>query len=170
MNATTSAAAKRTRPLRLKFSTRRRKRWLAASAITVMAVLVFIIWYRRRKRWHPADLPLVQLSQRIAKQDKSLARTDNEGQLAWLERLASAIDSRNDTDVNNAAKVSNEAKISTASTLTDSDHPDVIQEKIMQIRQDYRQLRYGRLSTIEIGDNEYQKVLKQLKDNVHELL
>ncbi|MGO2560286.1 transglutaminase-like domain-containing protein, partial [Psychrobacter sp.] len=138
--------------------------WLAASAITVMAVLIFVIWYRRRKHWHPADLPLVQLSQRIAKQDKSLARTDSEGQLAWLERLASAIDSRNDTNVNNEAKTSN------ASTLTDSDHPDVIQEKITQIRQDYRQLRYGRLSTVEINDNGYQKALKQLKKNVHDLL
>ena len=138
--------------------------WLAASAITVMVILVFIIWYRRRKHWHPADLPLMQLSQRIAKQDKSLARTDSEGQLAWLERLASAIDSRNDTNVNDEAKTSN------ASTLTDSDHPDVIQEKITQIRQDYRQLRYGRLSTVEINDNGYQKVLKQLKKNVHDLL
>lgn len=100
----------------------------------------------------------------IAKQDKSLARTDSEGQLAWLERLASAIDSRNDTNVNDEAKTSN------ASTLTDSDHPDVIQEKITQIRQDYRQLRYGRLSTVEINDNGYQKVLKQLKKNVHDLL
>ena len=138
--------------------------WLAASAITVMVILVFIIWYRRRKHWHPADLPLMQLSQRIAKQDKSLARTDSEGQLAWLERLASAIDSRNDTNVNDEAKTSN------ASTLTDSDHPDVIQEKITQLRQDDRQLRYGRLSTVEINDNGYQKVLKQLKKNVHDLL
>ena len=40
----------------------------------------------------------------------------------------------------------------------------------MEIKQDYRQLRYGRLSTLEINDSEYQKVLKQLKKNAHELL
>jgi transglutaminase-like putative cysteine protease len=134
--------------------------WLASSAITVMVILVFIIWQRRRKRWHPVDLPLAQLSQRIGKRDKSLARTDDEGQLAWLERLAMAIDSSasNDTDVSNTSQ------------LTDSDHPEVIQDKIIQIKQDYRHLRYGRLSTVEISDSEYQKVLKQLKKNLHELL
>ena len=114
--------------------------WLAISAITVMAILVFIIWQRRRKRWHPADLPLAQLSKRIGKSDKSLARTEHEGQLAWLERLAEAIDSK------------------------------VAQAKIVQIQQDYRQLRYGRLSTLETRDSEYQKLLKQLKKNVRELL
>ncbi|MDE4454988.1 transglutaminase family protein [Psychrobacter sp. DAB_AL62B] len=114
--------------------------WLAISAITVMAILVFIIWQRRRKRWHPADLPLAQLSKCIGKSDKSLARTENEGQLAWLERLAEAIDSK------------------------------VAQAKIVQIQQDYRQLRYGRLSTLETRDSEYQKLLKQLKKNVRELL
>merc|ERR1739841_37267 len=55
--------------------------WLGASAIIVMASLVFFIWQRRRKRWPPADLPLVLLSKRIGKQDKTLARADHEGQL-----------------------------------------------------------------------------------------
>ncbi|MBE0407466.1 transglutaminase family protein [Psychrobacter sp. AOP22-C1-22] len=114
--------------------------WLAISAITIMAILVFIIWQRRRKRWHPADLPLAQLSKRIGKGDKSLARTDNEGQLAWLERLAEAMGSK------------------------------AAQAKIVQIKQNYRQLRYGYLSPLETRDSEYQKVLKQLKRNVRELL
>ena len=68
--------------------------WLAVSAISVMAILVFVIWQRRRKRWHPADLPLAQLSKRIGKSDKALARQESEGQLAWLERLAIAVDDR----------------------------------------------------------------------------
>ena len=152
--------------------------WLATSAITVMAILIFVIWYRRRKHWHPADLPLVQLSQRIGKRDRLLARTDNEGQLAWLERLATAIDSRNDasvhidtnTNIDINVDADNDPESNSASKLTDSDYPDVIQEKIMEIKQDYRQLRYGRLSTLEINDSEYQKVLKQLKKNAHELL
>ena len=61
--------------------------WLAGSAITVMTLLVFMIWYRRRQHWHPADRALIKLSKKLAKKDNALARQDNEGQLAWLERL-----------------------------------------------------------------------------------
>ena len=133
--------------------------WLATSAVSVMVVLVFVIWYRRRKRWHPADLPLAQLSKRVAKHDKLLARNDNEGQLAWLERLASAIDSRKDNNAQSAT-----------SQLTDSSDPIVIQTKLIEIRQNYRQLRYGRLSTFDSSHSEYQERLKQLKKDVRALL
>ncbi|MBH0006258.1 transglutaminaseTgpA domain-containing protein [Psychrobacter sp. SWN149] len=133
--------------------------WLAASTVIVMAFLIFIIWQRRRKHWHPVDLPLVQLSQRIGKRDKLLARDDNEGQLAWLERLASAIDSRHEDDTRH-----------TASQLTDSDDPVAIHAKLLEIRQDYRQLRYGRLSTFNHNHLEYKARLHQLKKNVRELL
>ena len=134
--------------------------WLAVSTISVMAILVFVIWQRRRKRWHPADLPLVQLSKRIAKADKSLARDDSEGQLAWLARLASAID-------NDSAQ--NSSKYSNASKLTASGDSEVVQAKIEQIQQYYRKLRYGRLSTLATSDSEYQTVLKQLKKETSEL-
>ena len=133
--------------------------WLATSAVSVMAILVFVIWYRRRKRWHPADLSLAQLSKRVAKHDKLLARNDNEGQLAWLERLASAIDSRQGDDAHTAT-----------SQLTDSSDPSVIQTKLIEIRQNYRQLRYGRLSTFDSSHSEYQERLKQLKKDVRALL
>ena len=133
--------------------------WLAASTVIVMAVLILFIWRRRRKHWHPVDLPLVQLSQRVGKRDKLLARDDNEGQLAWLERLASAIDSRHEDDTHH-----------TASQLTDSDDPVAIQAKLLEIRQDYRQLRYGRLSTFNHNHLEYKARLHQLKKNVRELL
>ncbi|MGE6389289.1 transglutaminaseTgpA domain-containing protein [Psychrobacter pacificensis] len=133
--------------------------WLAASAVIIMTTLVFIIWRRRRKRWHPADLPLAQLSKHIGKRDKLLAREDHEGPLAWLERLASAIDSRLDDDTRRHA-----------SHLTDSENPIAIQTKLVEIRQDYRQLRYGRLSNLDTNHSEYQKLLKQLKKNVRELL
>jgi len=133
--------------------------WLATSAVSVMVVLVFVIWYRRRKRWHPADLPLAQLSKRVAKHDKLLARNDNEGQLAWLERLASVIDSRQGDNAK-----------STTSQLTDSSDPIVIQTKLIEIRQNYRQLRYGRLSTFDSSHSEYQERLKQLKKDVRALL
>ncbi|BBI66631.1 hypothetical protein PKHYL_08220 [Psychrobacter sp. KH172YL61] len=126
--------------------------WLAASAIIVMTTLVFIIWRRRRKRWHPADLPLAQLSKHVGKRDKLLAREDHEGQLAWLERLASAIDSRLNDDTRRHA-----------SHLTDSENPIAIQTKLIEIKQNYRQLRYGRLSNLDTNHSEYQKLLKQLK-------
>lgn len=134
--------------------------WLAVSAISVMAILVFVIWQRRRKRWHPADLPLVQLSKRIAKADKLLARDDSEGQLAWLARLASAID---DDSAQNSSKHNN------ASKLTASGDSKTVQVKIEQIQQHYRKLRYGRLSTLATSDSEYQTVLKQLKKETSEL-
>ncbi|MDN3448411.1 DUF3488 and transglutaminase-like domain-containing protein [Psychrobacter sp. APC 3281] len=133
--------------------------WLATSAVSVMAILIFVIWYRRRKRWHPADLPLAQLSKRVAKHDKLLARNDNEGQLAWLGRLASAIDSRQGDNTHSAT-----------SQLTDSSDPIVIQTKLIEIRQNYRQLRYGRLSTFDSSHSEYQERLKQLKKDVRALL
>lgn len=134
--------------------------WLAVSAISVMAILVFVIWQRRRKRWHPADLPLAQLSKRIAKADKSLARDDSEGQLAWLARLASVI---NDDSGQNSSKHNN------ASKLTASGDSKTVQVKIEQIQQAYRKLRYGRLSTLATSDSEYQTVLKQLKKETSEL-
>ena len=133
--------------------------WLAASAVIIMTTLVFIIWRRRRKRWHPADLLLAQLSKHIGKRDKLLAREDHEGQLAWLERLASAIDSRLDDDTRRHA-----------SHLTNSENPIAIQTKLVEIKQNYRQLRYGRLSNLDTNHSEYQKLLKQLKKNVRELL
>ncbi len=133
--------------------------WLAVSAIIIMATLVFFIWQRRRKRWHPVDLPLVQLSKRIGKRDKLLARHESEGQLAWLERLAMVIDVDSEKTIQNRD----------INKLTDSSDLTAVQIKIEQIKDDYRQLRYGRLSTQDISDKDYQKVLKQLKKDVGDL-
>ena len=44
-----------------------------------------------------------------------------------------------------------------------------MQAAIIQIKQDYRQLRYGRLSTLNVSDNEYQELLEQLKKNIRNL-
>ena len=136
--------------------------WLAVSAISVMAILVFIIWQRRRKRWHLVDLPLAQLSRRIGKADKSLTRNDSEGQLAWLERLARAVD-------DNDASSQNSAKINKTNKLTANGQPENVQAKIIQIQQAYRQLRYGRLSTLATSDSEYRTVFKKLKKDANEL-
>ncbi|AAZ19522.1 possible transglutaminase-like superfamily protein [Psychrobacter arcticus 273-4] len=142
--------------------------WLAAIAVIIMAVLVLIIWQHRRKRWHPADLPLIHLSKRLSKNNKALARNESEGQLAWLGRLATAVDTndRIKPETNTGANTQS----SSPSQLVDSYDLTAVQIKIEQIKQDYRQLRYGRLSTIDMSDNECQQVLKQLKKNARELL
>ena len=117
--------------------------WLAGVGATVMSFVLLIIWQRQRKRWHPADKPLARLSKRLAKQNKALARADNEGVLAWLERLA--------TD-----------EVSTQDTL-------VAQQRIETIKHHYRTLRYGRLSLSDSSNQDYQQVLKQLQREVSEL-
>ena len=114
--------------------------WLAASAITVISLLVFMIWYRRRKQWHPADRPLIKLSSKVAKNDRALLRHDNEGALAWLKRLEN----------------------SQAHGLNG--------EGLQEVSRHYRQLRYGRLSDADTQSPEYQQVLKELKRSVSQLL
>ncbi|WP_298980197.1 DUF3488 and transglutaminase-like domain-containing protein [uncultured Psychrobacter sp.] len=114
--------------------------WLAASAITVISLLVFMIWYRRRKQWHPADRPLIKLSSKVAKNDRALSRHDNEGALAWLKRLGN----------------------SQAHGLNG--------EGLQEVSRHYRQLRYGRLSDADTQSPEYQQVLKELKRSVSQLL
>ncbi len=113
--------------------------WLAASALTVVMLLVFMIWYRRRKHWHPADKPLIKLSKKLARRDKALARANSEAPLAWLERLDNS------------------------DTRLDKVH-------LEQIKRYYRQLRYGRLSVADNDSQEYQQGLKQLKQQVKQLL
>ena len=114
--------------------------WLAASAITVISLLVFMIWYRRRKQWHPADRPLIKLSSKVAKNDRALSRHDNEGALAWLKRLEN----------------------SQAHGLNG--------EGLQEVSRHYRQLRYGRLSDADTQSPEYQQILKELKRSVSQLL
>ena len=114
--------------------------WLAASAITVISLLVFMIWYRRRKQWHPADRPLIKLSSKVAKNDRALSRHDNEGALAWLKRLEN------------------------------SQTHGLSGEGLQEVSRHYRQLRYGRLSDADTQSPEYQQVLKELKRSVSQLL
>ncbi|MDO5770256.1 MAG: DUF3488 and transglutaminase-like domain-containing protein, partial [Psychrobacter sp.] len=107
--------------------------WMAASGVTLMAMIGLVIWVRRRRRWHPADLPLAQLSKRIARSDKTLAYHDDEGLLAWLDRLQSHTE---ETE---------------------------IQQALESIKLDYRKLRYGRLSEVEVKDSRYQQTLNEIR-------
>lgn len=92
--------------------------------------------------------------------------------MAWLERLAAAVNNRGN-DINSDMDSRNNTVSSGAggkvSKLTDSGHSEIVQAKIIQMKQDYRQLRYGRLSSLETNDSEYQVVLKQLKKDASEL-
>ena len=121
--------------------------WLAGTAILVMSLFILMIWQRRRQRWHPVDLVLITLSKRIARQDQTLARHDSEGQLAWLERLASASRTANNS----------------------FERQQELEQAIDSIKQTYRQLRYGRLSAVDKTDAKYKRTFKQFKQQVNEL-
>ena len=55
--------------------------------VSVLALLGSWRWWRRRRVWDRHDWIMVQLSNRLAKKDQTLARQDSEGVLAWLTRL-----------------------------------------------------------------------------------
>lgn len=55
---------------------------------SVVALIVLVLWWRRRQVWHVVDRPLVRLSKRL--QRKGLQRLSNEGMLAWLQRVGQA--------------------------------------------------------------------------------
>lgn len=55
--------------------------------VSVLALLGLWLWWRRRRVWDKHDWIMVQLSNRLVKKDKTLARQDSEGVLAWLTRL-----------------------------------------------------------------------------------
>lgn len=60
--------------------------WLIGSFSLLLGLIIGIMWWRRRKVWHPVDAPLQQLSRKLSKQH--LARRDSEGMINWLERLS----------------------------------------------------------------------------------
>ena len=55
--------------------------------VSVLALFGLWLWWRRRRVWDRHDWIMIQLSNRLAKKDKTLARQDSEGVLAWLTRL-----------------------------------------------------------------------------------
>lgn len=67
---------------------------MAAVLVSILAVLGLWLWWRRRRVWDKTDLLMIQLSNRLAKQDKSLARGDSEGVLAWLHRIENDVTNR----------------------------------------------------------------------------
>ncbi|RYY79896.1 MAG: DUF3488 domain-containing protein [Moraxellaceae bacterium] len=65
--------------------------WMVGAFISLLAIIVGLMWWRRRKVWHPLDAPLQQLSRKLSKDKDSkenLARGEAEGVVNWLQRLA----------------------------------------------------------------------------------
>lgn len=60
--------------------------WMMGTFISLLAIIVGVMWWRRRRVWHPLDAPLQRLSKKLAKEN--LARGEAEGIVSWLQRLA----------------------------------------------------------------------------------
>ncbi len=55
---------------------------------SMVALIVLLLWWRRRHVWHVLDRPLIRLSKRL--QRKGLQRLAHEGVLLWLQRVGKA--------------------------------------------------------------------------------
>lgn len=73
--------------------------WVLVGGV-VGLVFVFVLFnlYRRKKRYHALDLPLVLLSNKLAKMDKSLAKNPSEPYLAWLDRINGVLNKPDEID------------------------------------------------------------------------
>lgn len=69
---------------------------MALSFSMVLALIVLWLWWQHQKVWDKADLAMVKLSKRLGKKDKTLARQDSEGVLAWLERIEPKVADKDD--------------------------------------------------------------------------
>ena len=149
--------------------------WLLALLMIVIALLGLLIWQRMRQRYHPVDKPLIKLSKRLSKRHKTLARADNEDQLAWLERLKSSLAVTNHTVITNNTVIINNTALNSATNNSTLNDKAAIEHHIDEIKQNYRQLRYGRLSTVDGNNNNhqqhkrYQQAVQQLKRQVKTL-
>ena len=60
--------------------------------VVLVGLFVVIMHKKRKKRHHVLDLPLINLSKRLAKYDPSLAKGMSEPYLAWLDRVGQGAD------------------------------------------------------------------------------
>lgn len=108
-------------------------------AVSFLAVVALIIWYKRRQQWHLADYPLIKLSKQLGKQDASWQRTDDEGMLSWLTRLS------------DLGALQNK------------------QADLNKIAQYYRKLRYGKAAQHSLNNGEYQRTINIFRRMVKNL-
>lgn len=60
--------------------------WLVGLMVAILASIVGWLWWKRRRVWHPLDVPLQKLSARLSRQQ--LNRLEQEGMIDWLNRLS----------------------------------------------------------------------------------
>lgn len=113
--------------------------WMVSIAIVLLSLTALIIWYRRRRQYHPADLPMVLLSKRLGKRKPDLARLEDEGVLSWLARLDGEMDKPSE------------------------------RLAIRELQAQYRHLRYGKLSMLPTTDAAYQQALKELAQTARKI-
>lgn len=163
--------------------------WLLVSAVVIMAVVATVIWYRRRQQWHPVDTPLIKLSKRLEKHDKTLARRSDEGMLAWLERLQSLqaqaqAQFKPNANPSSAATMTMDTTIgigigigigtgtgtgtgteTVTETVTDA---TTAAETIHELQQLYRQLRYAQQAAAS-WDNDHRSEYRQQQQRLQQL-
>lgn len=64
--------------------------WMTALIVSTILLVISVLWWKRRKVWHPLDAPLQQLSKKLARQHPTqhFARLEHEGVIDWLNRLS----------------------------------------------------------------------------------
>ena len=69
--------------------------WTLISLLFILiALFVAVSVYRRKKRHHALDLPLIKLEKQLIKFDQTLAKAPYEPYLSWLDRVDGAFDDR----------------------------------------------------------------------------
>ncbi len=114
--------------------------FMAFISVGVIGLVVFWLWFKRRKVWHVADRKLIKLSTKLHKINPQLAKADNEGMLGWLSRLM------------------------------DSEEMSEQAEELAHIQHYYRRLRYGKLSQIDLQHHDYQTTLLSLNKTVDKVM
>lgn len=71
---------------------------LAGLFAGLMGLFLVIMWHKRKKRYHPLDALLNQLSGSLGKLDPSLQRGHSEPYLKWLERVEGHLGDKQSTD------------------------------------------------------------------------
>lgn len=100
---------------------------------SMVAIIVAVLWWRRRKVWHPVDAPLVKLSTKMTK--IGLQRTPQEGMLAWLERIGEATSQQQITQ--NISKTYRALRY--GNQLTVEQHVALLKRMQQQVKQFYLQ-------------------------------
>ncbi len=112
---------------------------MTLTLVVIIGLVIFWLWFKRRQKWHPADRHLIKLSKRLAKHNPQLKKHDNEGMLAWLERIMAT------------------------EAMQDQTH------QLKFIQRHYRRLRYSPVSKLDPKEPAYQQALAQLNNAIDKI-